>query len=102
MVTLDSCCPEAADEGSDDARSEREATLSDPGCCERLLITVAKDSGDTSESAFEGPVRSVTSLISTPLAAELLSPASVTRVRRPEQPPGVAPPAFLLRHSFLI
>jgi hypothetical protein len=107
MVTLDACCPQAADEssmdeGNDDSRSQEQATVSDPGCCERLLITVAKVTGDASERGFEAPVHWATSLISTLLPRELRSLAPVARARRRARPPGAAPPAFLLRHSFLI
>ena len=102
MVTLDACCPQATDEANDDSRAQQQATVSDPGCCERLLITVAKVPGDASERAFEAPVRWVTSLIPAPGAIERPSLTPVARARRRAQPPGAAPPAFLLRHSFLI
>ena len=102
MVTLDSCCPQSTDEVSGDSRSQEQATVSDPGCCERLLITVAKVPGDASERAFEAPVHPVISLISTPAPEVRLTPPPVARARRRAQPPGAAPPSFLLRHSFLI
>jgi hypothetical protein len=102
MVTFDSCCPQAADDANADSPSPEHATLSDPGCCERLVVTIARAPGATSEPAFEGPVRWVTSLIASPVTSEVRSLMSVGSARRMSQPPGVAPPAFLLRHSFLI
>ena len=102
MVTFDSCCPQTADDANADAPSPEHATLSDPGCCERLVVTVARAPGATSEPAFEGPVRWVTSLIASPVTIEGPSLMSIGWARRMWQPPGVAPPAFLLRHSFLI
>lgn len=102
VVTLDACCPQATDEAGDDSRAQEQATVSDPGCCERLLITVAKVPGDASERAFEAPVQPIVSMISTPAPAGRLSLTPVVRARRRAQPPGAAPPAFLLRHSFLI
>ena len=102
VVTLDACCPQATDEAGDDSRAQEQATVSDPGCCERLLITVAKVPGDASERAFEAPVQPIVSMISTPAPAGRLSLTPGVRARRRAQPPGAAPPAFLLRHSFLI
>lgn len=102
VVTLDACCPQATDEARADSRAQEQATVSDPGCCERLLITVAKVPADASERAFEAPVQPVISMVSTPAPTGGLSLPPVVRARRRAQPPGAAPPAFLLRHSFLI
>ena len=104
MVTLDVCCPQAAGEaGADaDASSPEQATVSDPGCCERLIVTVARVPGATGERGLEAPVHSATPLVATPPPTALPAFASARSIRRMSQPPGVAPPAFLLGHSFLI
>ena len=102
MVTLDVCCPQAGDDTGADASATEHATVSDPGCCERLLLTVAKLPCDAPGRALDLPVRSVTALIATP-ASTVQSPRPWGgSFRRTVPPPGIAPPAFLLRHSFLI
>ena len=102
MVTFDSCCPQSADEANADSPLPEHATLSDPGCCERLVVTVVRAPGATSDRVFEGPVRTVTSLIASPVTIDVLSRTTVGSAHRRSQLPGVAPPAFLLTHSFLI
>jgi hypothetical protein len=103
VVTLDACCPQAALDARGEAASSEPATLSDPGCCERLVITVAKVPGDASGPALECPARSVTSwLAPTPPLGGLPFQISGGASRRLARPPGAAPPAFLLKHSLLI
>jgi len=106
MITLDACCPQASQSALDpsaETASSEPATLSDPGCCERLVITVAKVPGDASGPALECPTRSVTSgLATTPPLGDLPFQISGGASRRLARPPGAAPPAFLLGHSFLI
>ena len=66
MVTLDSCCPQAADEADPDSSFPGQATVGDAGCCERLLLTVSKSPGTTDDRGIEISARPVTALVSTP------------------------------------
>jgi hypothetical protein len=107
VVTLDACCPQASDPAGDgrdfEASAPGHSAVSDPGCCERLLITVARPAGDTrGGQALDCRPRSLTSSLSTPGLTALSLEVSSRLFRHWLQPPGLAPPAFLLRHSFLI
>jgi hypothetical protein len=102
MIALDSCCPQAAEEASSDSTFPEQATVGDAGCCDRLVVTVSKIPGATSERGLEISARPVTAIVAPPERIDLPSLLSVGWTRRTAQPPGVAPPAFLLRHSFLI
>jgi hypothetical protein len=108
MVTLDSCCPPG--EGSLDADGDADADGSAPipdrlgsaACCERLVVTIAKSTGDSSE---RGPER-----IPAPVASQIERPERLPPARRAARdsylwgarPPDAAPPAYLLKHAFLI
>ncbi len=96
------CCPSGAADTSD-APSAAQATIDDPGCCERLVTTNVKVPATMSASASPHDVRLFVrvALASPPALAPptLLSDGPRARTAGP---PHLAAPVFLLKRSFLI
>lgn len=103
MVTLDSCCPPGDDslDANADASAPTPDRLGSAACCERLVVTIARSTGDTSERGLER--------IPAPVAARIERPDLAPPARRAARDarlwgarPPDALPAFLLKHAFLI
>ena len=101
MLIRESCCP-AADDGGARAEPVPHASIVDPGCCERLVVSTGKLPATTSDRTGVAPALSVSSASAhSALALDAASPR-FPAARRVARPPGIDAPAFLLRHSFLI
>jgi hypothetical protein len=101
-ITLDACCPAAVDPGAaPDEPAPAPPTVAEAGCCDRLVVSVAKPPAQTGDPPREGaPPPAPTTFAA---ATEPLSGATMrTAVARAARFPGLSPPSFLLRHALLI
>jgi hypothetical protein len=99
--SLDVCCPGASDSASSDVTDDPGNTVSDPGCCDSLVLTVAKALADEpARATLEPPTTGLVAFV----APRAPTPPSYGDSLRPEEsgPPATAPPLFLSKHAFLI
>ena len=97
VLMAESCCPQATGPAIP-AAPDREATLRDTTCCERVTVATAKAPATGVEPARLRPM-------SAPIAFVIATRVDATRPApsvRGARPPGDAPPLYVVTHSFLI
>jgi len=100
MVSFDACCPGAGDDADKATDAAPQTTISDAGCCDRLVLTSAKppaDEGDRTSVIVPAPTLAVFVAAAAPPAVSV-----EPRVDSEEGPPGTAPPLYVAKHAFLI
>jgi hypothetical protein len=105
MVSLDACCPGGSDAAASTPDASQgaapQSTISDAGCCDRLVLTSAKPPADMADrTTVIAPATTVVAVI----AVAFVPPASsvASRVVGTAGPPGTAPPLYVAKHAFLI
>jgi hypothetical protein len=101
-LVAESCCPRATDAGGGDSAFPH-ASTTDAACCESFVVSMGKVPATTCERMLDRPMWSVTALATpSPASSDLCLRSWRGCALRTARPPGIAPPAFLLTHSFLI
>ena len=99
MVSLATCCPVA--DAADDA-TPAQSTLSEPGCCDRVVVELTKPPASPSPSFADDVVRAPRALAAPAPLALAPPPLPAPRALVFEPPRARRPPLPLLKRSLLI
>jgi hypothetical protein len=97
MVSLSTCCPE-----SDPGQPPAQTSISEPGCCDTIVIENAKPPADTATPVGDDLLSAACRLAApSPVAVVALPVRSATKYVV-DPPPIPRPPLHLLKRSLLI
>lgn len=101
VLMPESCCPDLSDAAP--PASVPQASVSDPGCCERVTVVMTRIPAGGSQS-FGPRTAQPPSSHAIPLAANVVDRTSARSqsYRLEARPPGSSPPLYVFTHSFLI